>query len=92
MLKKKKRIPICDHCQKLVDGSDLLYIARGEVWRAAGMTGWLGWLHLPCMEERLGRKAEIEKDLLVWVDEKSMVKACKEYLISPEFLHHSGFR
>jgi hypothetical protein len=44
------------------------YMVKDETWAGAGM-GPLGWLHIECLEKRLGRKLEPE-ELLCWPVER----------------------
>lgn len=74
------------------------FIVRSSVWEEAGMNGWhAGFLHLRCLEARLGRKLKWGIDLLVMPDpdQKSGKSHCRkiahpDYLKSPEFLEHGS--
>ena len=68
------------------------YIVRGNIWMESGMGAWdAGFLHLHCLEKRLGRKLT-DHDLLVWVigETADGIKMCasRDYLTSPEYLEH----
>lgn len=59
------------------------------------MNGWdAGYLHLECLEKRLGRRARWGDDLLVRVvgpwNHGVTAEAHPDYLTSPEYLEHSG--
>jgi hypothetical protein len=53
---------LCVHCQQpITSPADAYYCVKAKVWRAAGMERWdSGYLHVTCLEQRIGRK--LEKD------------------------------
>ena len=57
----------CVQCQQPITSPvDAAYIVKAKVWQAAGMERWdSGYLHLKCLEQRLGRKLERE-DFYAW--------------------------
>ena len=78
----------CVDCSQPILLRDL-YVVRNSVWAAAGMNGWsAGWLHLHCLEKRLGRKLEQGVDLLSWHVARNKFAIDPDYPTSPEFLEH----
>ena len=62
---KKSIEGTCRDCGKPCYGRDS-YIVRPSVWKAAGLSGWRsGFLHLKCLEKRLGRRVK-KKEFLIW--------------------------
>ena len=55
----------CHDCGKACYGRDD-YIVKPAVWSAARLSGWRsGFLHLKCLEKRLGRRVK-KKEFLLW--------------------------
>ena len=63
-----QEMAICHDCSLPITWRES-YIVRPEVWQAAGMPPKGGYLHLACLETRIGRKLETADFLLVYVGE-----------------------
>ena len=61
---------ICHDCSLPIAWRET-YIVRPEVWAAAEMPPHGGYLHLACLETRIGRELETADFLVVYVGEDS---------------------
>jgi hypothetical protein len=86
---KKRNPPMgtCVHCKKPCFLRDT-FIVKGEVWKEAGMGGWNGgYLHLDCLNERIGRELK-GGELLVWNVGGNTFRCHPDYMASPEYQEH----
>lgn len=78
----KRVIARCVHCRRFFRERDH-YMVRNAVWAAAGMDNYqAGYLHMRCLEERLGRKLT-GADMLAR-HTKAGIEIHPDYLDSPE--------
>ena len=65
-----RQMGICHDCSLPIAWREN-YIVRPEVWAAAEMPPHGGYLHLTCLETRIGRELETADFLVVYVGEDS---------------------
>ncbi len=65
-----RQMSICHDCSLPIAWRET-YIVRPEVWAAAEMPPHGGYLHLACLETRIGRELETADFLVVYVGEDS---------------------
>ena len=65
-----RQMGICHDCSLPIAWREN-YIVRPEVWAAAEMPPHGGYLHLACLETRIGRELETADFLVVYVGEDS---------------------